>query len=302
MLPENLHFRRRSNHDVKIRRQHDFLEVLRHSKAEVRPISRFQAYRILILGVCLLAFALLIPGCGNGTGTLSLSGGGFPIGGSRLFGRAVSAIDVTKPIANAKIVVEATSVTGGTQILEMTADSKGAFEFPRILAGQSGGTLVVSASVADNSYQAQRISFQSVAGTPHQALLTLAPAGFDVTQVKTVSLSLASSGIASGNSASLNAKLRDANGMIVNASPTLLYSGNFGTLNDDGTFSVSPNIAAGSGSVTAYWNGVTPQSTQIQVDNNAPQQPPAIPATLDGVGTKQSSIPPDVSASIPYQR
>ncbi len=230
--------------------------------------------------IALAGIACLLTGCGLGSGKLGLSGGGFPIG-SRLVGKAVSAVDVTQPIAFAKVVVEATPANGVTQLSQMTADAKGAFEFNKILATQSGGTVILTVIPADNSFQQQRISFQTKEADHKQVLMTLAPLGFDTTKVKTVSLALASPGIASGNTASLNARLLDANGLIVNATPTLLYNGNFGALNDDGSFTVAPNIGAGSGEITAYWSGVTPQSTSVLVDNAAPQQPPGIPPPVE---------------------
>ncbi len=232
-----------------------------------------------ILVLCAL-LSLSLSGCGGGFGApLSISGGGFPIGGSRLFGKAVSAMNTAIAIPNARIQVEATPIHGVTQLYEMQTDSKGSFSLDGVLAGKSGGTIILTATPSDVGFRQQRISFQTTAGRTDQVLMTLPPASLDLGTVKSLTLSVANSAIASGSTVQLNVRLKDANDATINLTPSLLYDGDFGTLNDNGTFTVNQNISSGSGRIAAYWYGFTPQSADIRVDNTAQQQPPDLPAT-----------------------
>lgn len=240
---------------------------------------RRTASSVCLFAICAL-LSLSLSGCGGGFGgPLSMSGGGFPIGGTRLFGKAVSAADTSKAIANAKIQVEATPVNGVTQLYEMQTDNKGSFSLDGVLAGKAGGTVILTATPSDAGFRQQRISFQTTAGRTDQVLMTLPPASLDLGTVKSLTFSVANSAIASGTTVQLNVRLADANGATISLTPSLLYDGDFGTLNDNGTFTVNQNISAGSGRIAAYWYGFTPQSEDIRVDNTAQQQPPDLPST-----------------------
>ncbi len=232
-----------------------------------------------LLVICVL-LSLSLSGCGGGFGgPLSISGGGFPIGGTRLFGKAVSATNTSIAIPNAKIQVEATPINGVTQLYEMQTDSKGSFSLDGVLAGKPGGTVILTATPSDAGFRQQRISFQTTAGHTDQVLMTLPPASLDLGTVKSLTLSIANSAIASGSTVQLNVRLKDANDATIHLIPSLLYDGDFGTLNDNGTFTVDQNVSSGSGRIAAYWYGFTPQSADIRVDNTAQQQPPDLPAT-----------------------
>ena len=264
--------------EVSVEKEVSVDKVERALQKHTNLLQKIVSVTCLII-ICVL-LSLSLSGCGGGFGgPLSISGGGFPIGGTRLFGKAVSALDTSKAIPNAKIQVEATPVNGVTQLYEMQTDSKGSFSLDGVLAGKPGGTVILTATPSDAGFRQQRISFQTTAGHTDQVLMTLPPASLDLGIVKSLTLTVANSAIASGNTVQLNVRLKDANDATVSLTPSLLYDGDFGTLNDDATFTVNQNISAGNGRISAYWYGFTPQSTEIRVDNTAQQQPPDLPAT-----------------------
>jgi len=230
--------------------------------------------------------AVLVLGSGlTGCGTLnapSFSGGGVPIGGSRVFGRVVSAANVSTTLSNVIVKVEATPAGGTPRDLQTTTGKDGTFNFSSVLPGFSNGTVQVTATPSDPAFQAQQVGFVVSNGHTEQMIVTLAPASFDTTTATSITIGVPSPAVPSGGSIQVQAVLRDAAGKALSIKPTLVFDGNFGTLDPDGTFSVPQGVLSGSGTITAYWFNLLPASQQIHVDANASPQPPSPPILPGG--------------------
>jgi len=225
----------------------------------------------------LLALALgALFGCG-GISPSSFSGGGVPIGGSRLFGRVVAANNTAINLSNVAVSVQATPDGGVQTTTQMTTAQDGTFSFSNVLPGFSNGTVAVTATPADPSYQAQQVTLSVANGHTEQMIISLAPASFDISTAASISLALASPAVPGGGSVQVQAVVRDAAGRPLPIVPTLVFDGNFGMLAPDGTFSVPAGTQSGMGTISAYWYTLLPQMQQIHVDNNAAQQPPNPP-------------------------
>jgi len=240
----------------------------------------------------IIALLLMLTAALTACGTLesnSFSGGGVPVGGSRVFGRVVSAVNTSMNLPNVDIQIEATPAGGTARNLETTTGPDGSFNFSNVLPGFSNGTLLVTATPPDTTFQSQQIAFSVSNGHTEQMIMTLPPAAFDNTTASAVSLSLASPAIPGGASVQLQAAVRDAAGKLLPVKPTLIFDGNFGSLDPSGTFTVPAGTLSGMGSITAYWYRLLPQTQQIRVDNNAPPQPPNPPILPDDPIIKSGS-------------
>ncbi len=243
--------------------------------------SHRRAAILLLSGALLALLAVLLQACGS-IGSTSFTGGGVPIGGSRVFGRVVSASNTSISLSNVSVRIKATPDGGTERDLQTTTDGGGAFNFSNVLPGFSNGTLVVTATPPDPTYQVQEIALRVPNGHTEQMILTLAPAQFDNTTAKTVQIAIASPALPSGVSVQVQAVVRDAAQKILPVKPSLVFDGNFGNLAADGTFTVPAGTLSGVGSITAFWYRLPPQSQQIHVDNNA-SPPPPLPPLLPGI-------------------
>jgi hypothetical protein len=189
----------------------------------------------------------------------------------------VSATNTSTNIPNVTIQMQATQDGGAPRNLATTSGADGSFNFSNVLPGFSSGTVVVTATPADPTYQSQEIAFRVLNGRTENVILTLAPASFDNTTAKSVQLVLASPAIPSGISIQVLSAVRDTAGKVLPVKPTLIFEGNFGMLSPDGTFTVPPGALSGTGSISAYWYRLLPQTQQIRVDPNAPAPPPLPP-------------------------
>jgi hypothetical protein len=212
----------------------------------------------------------------------TFSGGGVPIGGSRVFGRVVSAANPATNLSNVTVKIEATPSGGTPRDLQTTTGQDGSFSFSNVLPGFSSGTVQVTATPSDPAFQAQEIGFTVSNGHTQQMIVTLPPASFDPATATSITIGVASPAVPSGGSIEIQAVLRDGAGKPLSVSPTLVFDGNFGMLNTDGTFFVPQGILTGSGTITAFWFGLPPQSQQIHVDPNASPQPPSPPVLPGG--------------------
>jgi hypothetical protein len=232
--------------------------------------------------LALLAGAF-IAGCGTLTPT-DFSGGGVPIGGSRLFGRVVPAADPAKSLSNVTVKVRSIPNSGASIDQQVVTASDGTFGFANVLPGASSGTVQVTAVPSDAAFQPQQVTLGVASGHTEQLIVTLPPASFDPTTAKSVALAVASPAIPTGGSTQVQAVLRDANGQPLGLMPTLEFDGSFGTLGPDGTITVPPNVLTGTGTIIALWDSLPPQSQQLHVDKNASQQPPSPPILPTGQG------------------
>lgn len=247
----------------------------------VRPRTLVRGVQRIGVLFLLWAIACGLAGCGS-LGSTSFSGGGVPIGGSRLFGRVVAASSPSTSLPNVDVRVTATPDGGVARDMQTTTGQDGSFNFSNVLPGFSNGTVQVTATPADPAYRAQQIAFSVANGHTEQLIVTLPPSSFDPTTASSVTLSLASPAVPSGGSVQVLALVRDAAGKPLPVMPTLAFDGNFGTLNANGTFSVPAGVLSGTGTISAYWYSLPPPSQQIHVGDNGSDQPPNPPMLPDG--------------------
>ena len=240
-----------------------------------------RAVRYIWVGAVLGVLAWALVGCA-GSGPPSFSGGGVPIGGSRLFGRVVAAAKPSVSVGNVALQVQATP-DGGTPVnLQTTTGPDGTFNVSNVMPGSASGTVQITATATEPGYETQRFAFSLASGHTAQAIVTLPPASFDPTSAKTIALAIASPAVPTGGSVQIQAVVRDAAGQPLGVMPSLVFDGIFGTLAQDGTLTVPKGILSGTGSISAYWFNLGAQSQPIHVDPNAGQQPPSPPVLPAG--------------------
>jgi hypothetical protein len=221
-------------------------------------------------GLLVLAASWLLCGCGG----LAFTGGSIPPGGTRLVGRVAAAENPLEPLANATVQVVSHPVTGGVRTLTATTGVDGAFVFTSVPTGSTTSTMTVSVTPDPaERRQSQQVVFQAQNGVTDDLVVALPLQTFDVTLPTSLTLADITT-VPPGDTTAIHARLLDSNGKRVSAQPTLLYAGNFGSIAIDETFSAAE---PGSGTVTAFWYNLPSVTTQIIVDPNAPQLPPAPP-------------------------
>ncbi len=238
------------------------------------PILRTTGRAIASLAAALMLNSLV--GCGS-LGATDFSGGGVPIGGSRLFGHVVAADRTVTMLSGVDVAVHATPSGGTTRDFEATTGQDGAFSFSNVLPGFSNGTVQVVSTPPADGYRPQSVTFTVSNGHTEQMLVTLPPASFDPSTAKSLAITVASPAVPPGGSVQVQAVLRDAQGRPLPLTPTLVFDGNFGTLNADGTFNVPKGVLSGMGTISAFWPGLPTSSQEIHVDISASQQPPGPP-------------------------
>jgi len=257
-------------------------QTIRACQDVLRPLG-IRILKRAAAGLALLFLAYGLPAC-SGIGESSFSGGGVPIGGSRLFGRVVSAADTSTSLSNVTVTVQATPQGGVERDLTTTTGKDGSFNFSNVLPGFSNGHVQITATPDNTNYRPAELAFNISNGRTEQMIVTLPPSSFDPTTAQSVSIAIASPAVPAGGSVQFQAVVRDAAGQALPVSPTLVFDGNFGTLNTDNTFSVPAGVLSGSGSITAFWYNLLPQSQPIHVDKNAspqPPQPPVLPKSQE---------------------
>ncbi len=225
------------------------------------PVRRAHLVRRwLTVGAAAITMALL-GGCG--VGSTSFTGGSIPTGGTRMFGRILSAENQSQPVGNASITITATPDDGAAPTTTTaTASSTGDFAFTSVPLGSTTALVQVLVEPgASSGWQAQRFTFRDTHGSAANMLVALPPTGYDVTRAKSIQLSATP---VSGHAGVYNvsAQIVDANGLSLGLAPTLLFAGNFGTLSPDGTLTA---VAPGSGGISAFWYDVVPATTPVVV-------------------------------------
>jgi hypothetical protein len=247
-----------------------------HGGSRPKQSAGSRVLRRIAAGIVLLFIAGGLPAC-SAISTDNFSGGGVPIGGSRLFGRVVSAANTSTNLSNVTVDVRATPEGGVEHDIRMKTGNDGMFDFTNVLPGVPVGNVQITATPADTAYQPATLSFNVANGHTEQLILTLPPASFDPASAQSVAIAIASPAVPTGSSVQVQAVVRDAAGMPLPVSPTLVFDGDFGMLGPDDTFTVPANVQAGTGTITAFWYNLLPQSQPIHVDSTASPQPPQPP-------------------------
>ena len=248
-------------------------------------INRFAGYSPLrvVLSLCVLLFVYsAVSGCGSGT--TAFTGGGVPIGGASLTGRVVAAANISIPAPDVAITVSATPTGGTTQVLHAVTDKNGRFAISNVLPAYANGSVQMVATPSTNDYHRQQIAFNITAGRSQQLLVTLPPASFDASKAASVTLSVTNPAIPTGGAVTVNGAVRDPSGASLSVTPALVLDGDFAQLNADGTIGVPSGVTSGTGSITAYWQGLRSDSQQLHVDpsgSSSPPTPPTLPQKLD---------------------
>lgn len=241
-----------------------------------RPSAQLQA--MVRRAILLLTALSVLETCGCGGGT-SFTGGSIPPGGTRLYGRVVQAEDPLTPLANTTISVTATPAYTNAGPIQLTTNSNGEFNFPTVRFGSTAATINVTVQPGDpTARQSQQVVFRSASGQTANLIVSLPQKSFDITQGTSVAIGSISE-VAPQGTAAIQAHVLDSTGHALPVEPTLLFIGNFGTIDGDGTFTAS---ASGTGTITVFWYNVTPVTTAVKADPSASLLPPPPPTITTG--------------------
>jgi hypothetical protein len=184
--------------------------------------------------VLIVAVAMLAAGCGSHG--LGLTGGSIPIGTARLQGRAVRADDITRPVANASVVLSV-----GEASAEARTDSEGRFSFERIAGGTYLCTIVPAngATLRPWSYY-----FQFPDGARAQLTAGILPSTVDPASIAQVRIVPGHPTVSVGNSVQITAQALDRNGQVMSVRGSLLLVGDLGDMGPDGTLHATKSGSA----------------------------------------------------------
>jgi hypothetical protein len=229
-------------------------------------------------GLVALVALWLLCGCGGG---LAFTGGSIPPGGTRLVGRVAAAENPLEPLAHVAVQVVTQPITGGVRTLTATTAVDGTFIFPSVPTGSTTTVMTVTATPdPTQGRQSQQVVFQAQNGVTNDLVVALPLQSFDVHLANSLTLRDIPT-LPPGDSTPLHAHLLDSGGIRLSIQPTLLYTGNFGSIATDETFAASKGINGRvSGTVTAFWYNLPSVTKQIIVDQNAnslPPDPPDLP-------------------------
>ncbi len=230
-----------------------------------------------VKGLLVLASLGLLSGCGGG---LDFTGGSIPPGGTRLFGRVAAAENPLVPLANVSVVVESRPITGGLRTLHTTTASDGSFDFISVASGSTSTVMTVMVTPdPKQGRQPQKIVFGAQMGVAGDLVVTLPLSTFKVTSAAKLTLQDIAA-LPPHKSASVHARLYDAAGNRLLIAPSLLLTGNIGSIAVDETFAAE---TAGSGSITAFWYDLAAPTKPVTVALGAvepPPDPPELPPVL----------------------
>ena len=227
---------------------------------------------LLRAALWLALWVVLIQALGCGNGINGISGGSIPTGGSRLTGRAVTAEDPRVPISNATVSVQTTVPGQAPQTLQVTTDAEGNFAFPQVPTGSVNSRVQVTVRAPDSLFRPLALSFLLTNQRPATLIAALPASSFDVARGTSVTIMPPAASVHVGDTIVFTAQVRDRAGNVLPIMPSLLFDGDFGTLNADGTFT-----GTGTGSIVAYWYGGITSAAQVTSNETTPSSPPPPP-------------------------
>jgi hypothetical protein len=180
------------------------------------------------------------------------------------------------------VQVETRPVTGGVRTLQTTTAVDGSFRFINVPTGSTFTTMTVTVTPDPlQARQTQQVVFRADNGRTDNLVVSLPLGSVNVDQARSLKLNDIAT-LPPGDSTVIHARLFDVNGRRLSVQPTLLFAGNFGSIAVDETFAATE---PGTGTITAFWYKLPNAATQIVVDPNAPQLPPAPPDLPPAVDT-----------------
>ncbi len=214
-------------------------------KISMNDTSRFR--RFFAYDVCLCALV----GCGS---NLGMTGGSVPVGAARLAAQVVSS-DTSMPVPNAVI-----TVTFGSSSVKTITDGDGRFILPNI-AGASY-KIAIAPPVGSRLTTAWEWTIPVPDGQHLQLLAELWSNSFDISKVQRVRVQGGDLREHVGEEGRIESHCFDGGNNDLGVHPSLLFTGNFGTLQSNGTIK---GLSPGSGTVTAWLNNHT-ESVNVNVD------------------------------------
>ena len=228
------------------------------------------------LMVLLVALFLCLPGC--------FDGGSIPPaiapGLSRVYGRVMTAELPLRPFTRAMVTLRVPSTNGEIITLTQFTNDSGQFDISKVPTGRYSTTVQIIAHSEDNNLSSPQMTFRLFNGHAANLIITMPSADFDVLQGKEVVLNPPTSTIAPHETVHFSAQVRDAAGKVLSVQPSLLFNDDFGSINQDGTFSSS---SIGTGTVFAFWYNTEPKTANIIVTTPGTIPPPP-PPTGSGSG------------------
>ena len=235
------------------------------------PFAPHRVLRRLVLLSALVCGLFALHGCGGSSG---FTGGGVPIGKAALNGRLISAANPQLPLANAQISILATPNQSAAQTITTTTDANGMFHVTGIPTDAINGTVTVSAMPQGAAFLSQQVTFLIVNQHSANLIMALPPADYHFAPGTSLAIEPQSAHIVTGQSVQFSAHVVDASGTNLALVPTLLFGDDFGTLNDDGTFTAT---GSGTGDLLAFWYDGLRTSASIIVNTSVQTQPPTPP-------------------------
>jgi hypothetical protein len=230
----------------------------------------------------------LLSGCGLSNG---FTGGGFPIGRAAFSGKVVLAESPLTALPDARLTLTVTGQGRVTRAFTTVSGPDGRFDFGQVRFEGTTGTARISIRPPTTGRRPQELTFVLSDGKPAVLIAALASASFDTTQGTAVTLSPAAVSVPSQQTVQFAAHVRDKNGNALPVVPSLLFIGNVGNINGDGTFY---GASTGSGTITALWYGnLVSNTVPITVDNSVPPSylpppPPVLPMPLPDDNTRRA--------------
>ncbi len=220
---------------------------------------------------CLLALPLAgLPfwGCSIAS---SFTGGGVPIGKAAIIGRAVSAINLTKVMPNAKVHLVASTRSKALFSYDTVTDSTGKFTFPEVSVGDIGAGLSISITPANGGIRPQSIAFTLNKDETANVVFTLVPYTYKIDNVSGFNLQPTDLALQSNAPNKITAQLIDPFGNVLPVAPTFVLVGNFSQVNADGTFIAG---SSGVGVLGVYWYNDIQTSAVVTVSDDVVNPPP----------------------------
>ncbi len=237
--------------------------------------TRFRLSLLLVGLICLLS------GCGIGN---SFTGGGVPIGKAVIKGQVVSATMPNSPIPNANVIVSVSTNTRVGETLNATADSQGRFNFPNIPVDTAPTSIRVAVIPPSGDFVPQQVFFKLDKDKTANLIMSLVPPTVDVSSAANVALSSDGTLFSTSLTGKINAQVLDSQGNPLKVSPSLLFIGDFHSVQADGSFTSN---SEGVGTVQAFWYNNLQTSSTLSIQSDGVTSPPPPPATSSGKATRK---------------
>jgi hypothetical protein len=237
---------------------------------------------------------LALSGCG---GISNFTGGGFPIGKSRLAGRVVRAESPLVAVPAASVTLTVSPGTAQERVYSILAGDDGTFAFESVPTGDGSVSVQVTITPRDAETRAQHLSFLLTRDKEATLIAALPRTSVDLKQGVSVSITPNNYTAPQGSSVPFRAEVKDSDGKTLPLAPSLLFTGSFTTIRTDGTVY---GVDTANGSIVAFWNDTLVSNLlSVVVDDtikpgDVPPPPPVLPLLyrVKQTTTQNTSEPP----------